>query len=248
MLEREWHSDCRELLAIENAANQDKFNLITPRSRCSSCNNTISALENIPIISYLLQRGKCKHCQSKISVQYPLIEIFTGIVTGIAAYQYGVTWQMAAAAILLWALISLAAIDFKTSLLPDNITLPVLWLGIIVNYFEVFCTLEESVLGAIFGYTSLWLVFKTFKLITGKDGMGYGDFKLLAMLGAWLGSTYLLPIILISSVVGSVLGIALIMSKIIAREAAIPFGPYLALGGLICLLWGSEVSRLLPTL
>lgn len=248
MLEREWRSDCRELLELENSAKPDKFNLITPRSRCPNCNNSIGALENIPVISYLLQGGKCKHCQTKIPVQYPLIEIFTGVVTGIAAYQYGVSWQMAAAAILLWALISLAAIDFKTTLLPDNITLPFLWLGIIVNYFEVFCTLEESILGAIFGYLSLWLVFKTFKLITGKDGMGYGDFKLLALLGAWLGSTYLLPIILISSVVGSVLGILLITSKIISREATIPFGPYLALGGLICLLWGSQVSKLLPTI
>lgn len=248
MLEREWHTDCRELLEIENPKKSDKFNLVTPRSRCPNCNNLISALENIPVISYLLQGGKCKHCRTGISAQYPLIEIFTGVVTGFAAYKYGVSWQMAAAAVLLWALISLAAIDFKTTLLPDNITLPFLWLGIVTNYFEVFCSLEESILGAVFGYLSLWIVFKTFKLITGKDGMGYGDFKLLALLGAWLGVTYLLPIILISSVVGSVLGISLIATNIIKREAAIPFGPYLALAGVICLLWGAEVTKFLPSI
>ena len=248
MLEREWQGDCRELLEIDNPENQEKFNLIIPRSRCPSCNELIRALENIPVVSYLLQGGKCKHCRTPISIQYPLIEIFTGIITGIAAYKFGVSWQMAASAVLLWALIALAAIDFKTTLLPDNITLPILWLGIIVNYFEVFCSLEESILGAIFGYLSLWVVFKTFKLITGKDGMGYGDFKLLALLGAWLGSAYLLPIILISSVVGSVLGILFIATKIIKREAVIPFGPYLALGGLICLLWGPEVAKLLPSI
>lgn len=248
MLEREWQTDCRALLEIENSSlPTDQFNLIKPRSRCPDCNSLIGAMENIPLISYLLQGGKCKNCQSAISIQYPFIEIFTAIITGFCAYQFGVTWQMAAGVVLLWALICLAAIDFKTTLLPDNITLPFLWLGIIANYFEVFCTLEESVLGAIFGYLSLWIVFTTFKFITGKDGMGYGDFKLLALLGAWLGSTYLLPIILISSVVGSVLGILLISSKIIARQTAIPFGPYLALGGMICLLWGTEVTRLLPT-
>ena len=247
MLERSWQSECKELLGlVETSNNSESFNLVVPRSRCPSCNALIRSIENIPVLSYLIQGGKCKNCGARISLQYPLIEIASAILSGIAAYSFGFGWQAITAMLLIWALISLAMIDFKTTLLPDNITLPFLWLGIIVNYFEIFCTLEESVLGAIFGYLSLWVVFQIFKLITGKEGMGYGDFKLLALLGAWLGWQFLLPIILISSIVGSIIGVAMIVTKLLKRDMPTPFGPYLALGGMICLLWGTEVQKILP--
>ena len=244
MLERGWKSECQQLLELDNPPTI-KFNLVTPRSQCPSCKHIISSLENIPVFSYLIQKGKCRHCGISISAQYPLIEIFTAILTGFIAFKFGFGWQALLAMILGWSLVTLAMIDFKTTLLPDNITLPILWLGIIANYFNLFCSLENSVLGAIFGYLSLWLVFQTFKLITGKEGMGYGDFKLLALLGAWLGWQYLIAIILISSVVGSIIGITLIVTKVLGRDVPTPFGPYLALGGIICLLWGPEVKFIL---
>ena len=244
MLEMGWKSECQQLLNLDSPP-ETKFNLVTPRSQCPSCKHIISSLENIPLISYLIQKGKCRHCGISISTQYPLVEIFTALLTGFIAFEFGFSWQALLAMVLAWSLIALAMIDFKTMLLPDNITLPVLWLGIIANYFDLFCSLEDSVLGAIFGYLSLWLVFQTFKLITGKEGMGYGDFKLLALLGAWLGWQYLIAIILISSVVGSIIGITLIVTKVLGRDVPTPFGPYLALGGIICLLWGPEVKSIL---
>ena len=250
MLESDWKSECQQLLELNNPSNSEttKFNLLTPRSQCPSCKHVISSMENIPVLSYLLQKGKCRHCGISISAQYPLVELFTASLTGFIAYKFGFQWQTLLAMILGWSLVSLSMIDFKTTLLPDNITLPLLWLGIIANYYGVFCTLEDSVLGAIFGYLSLWLVFQTFKIITGKEGMGYGDFKLLAVLGAWLGWQYLVAIILISSVVGSIIGITLILTKVLGRNVPTPFGPYLALGGIICLLWGPEVKSLLGAL
>ena len=246
MLELGWKSECQQLLEIDNSEEkQAKFNLITPRSRCPVCHHQISSLENIPVISYLIQRGRCKHCNTKISIQYPLIELFTACMTAYIAFIFGFSWQALMAMFLSWSLISLAVIDFKTTLLPDNITMPLLWLGIIANYHGLFCSLEDSIIGAIFGYLSLWLVFQVFRIITGKEGMGYGDFKLLAALGAWLGWQYLITIILISSVVGSIIGITLIVTKLLRKDMPTPFGPYLALGGMICLLWGDEVKSLL---
>tara|TARA_R110002049_G_scaffold182041_2_gene349705 strand:- start:126626 stop:127378 length:753 start_codon:yes stop_codon:yes gene_type:complete len=247
MLEIGWKSECTQLLELEDPGEKTKgtFNLVTPRSQCPACKHTISSLENIPVISYLIQKGKCRHCDTSISAQYPLVELFTSLLTGFVAFKFGFEWQTLLAMILAWSLVTLAMIDFKTTLLPDNITLPILWLGIIANYFNLFCSLEDSILGAIFGYLSLWLVFQTFKLITGKEGMGYGDFKLLALLGAWLGWQYLIAIILISSVVGSIIGITLIATKAMGRDVPTPFGPYLALGGIICLLWGPQVKSIL---
>ena len=247
MLERGWKTECQQLLDIESGDSESKFNLITPRSQCPSCRHQISSLENIPLISYLIQKGKCRHCGISISIQYPLVELFTGILSGYIAFKFGFEWQTLMALLLAWGLIALAIIDFKTTLLPDNITLPLLWLGIIANYFNLFCSIEDSVLGAVFGYLSLWLVFHVFKLITGKEGMGYGDFKLLALLGAWLGWQYLIAIILISSVVGSIIGVTLIVTKALGRDTPTPFGPYLVLGGIICLLWGNEVKSILGT-
>lgn len=247
MLEQGWKSECRELLDISVDEDHKKsFNLFTPRSHCPACKHQISSLENIPLISYLVQKGRCRHCGTSIS-KYPLVELFTGLLTAYIAIEFGFEWKTFMAMLLAWSLITLAMIDFKTTLLPDNITLPLLWLGIIANYFNLFCSLEDSILGAIFGYMSLWFVFKVFKLITGKEGMGYGDFKLLALLGAWLGWQYLVAIILISSVVGSIIGITLIATKVLGRDVPTPFGPYLALGGIICLLWGDSVKSLLGT-
>ncbi len=247
ILERGWKSECQQLLELEDIDNNVKstFNLVTPRSQCPSCKHPISSLENIPVLSYLIQKGKCRHCGIHISTQYPLVEFFTAVLTGFIAFKFGFSWQTLLAMILAWSLVTLSIIDFKTTLLPDNITLPILWLGIIANYFQLFCSLEDSILGAIFGYSSLWLVFQIFKLITGKEGMGYGDFKLFALLGAWLGWQYLIAIILISSVVGSIIGVTLIVTKALGRDVPTPFGPYLALGGIICLLWGPEVKSIL---
>lgn len=247
MLEREWKQQCCELLEQEptEEAAPARFNLFVPRSRCPSCKTMIRSFENIPVLSFLLKKGKCQHCDASISLQYPLVELFTAILTGLVAYKYGFGLQAFAAILLTWSLIALAVIDFNTTLLPDNITLPFLWFGILVNYFGIFCSLQDSVMGAIVGYMSLWLVFHIFKLITGKDGMGFGDFKLLALLGAWLGWQYILPIILISSVVGSIIGIFLIVTKLLPRDKPTPFGPYLALGGIICLLLGSQVKSFL---
>ena len=244
MLERGWKAECRQLLELSKGdpATPEKFNLLVPRSHCPKCKALISSFENIPVISYLLKRGRCQHCGYSISIQYPLIEIITALMTGYVAFKFGFTWQAAAAILLIWGLITLAVIDFKTTLLPDNITLPLLWLGIVVNYFELFCSLEDSVLGAIFGYMSLWTVFQIFKIITGKEGMGFGDFKLLALLGAWLGWQFIIPIILISSVVGSVIGITLIATRALKRDIPIPFGPYLVLAGMICLFWEETVK------
>lgn len=246
MLEKGWKSECQQFLNLKESEDptESKFNLVTPRSQCPSCKHTIHSSENIPVLSYIFHKGKCRHCGISISIQYPLVELFTATLTGFIAYKFGYSLQAGMAMLLAWSLIVLSMIDFKTTLLPDNITLPLLWLGIVANYYGLFCALEESVLGAIFGYLSLWLVYHVFKIITGKEGMGYGDFKLLALLGAWLGWQYLLAIILISSVVGSVIGITLILTKVLRRDIPTPFGPYLALSGTICLLWGPEVKAI----
>lgn len=245
MLERQWTHDCQQQLhGFSELSTQSKFNLVTPRSRCPSCHHEISWLENIPVVSYLVLRGQCRHCHTPISKQYPLTEIVTALLSIACAYVYGPSLQTLAALLLVWALIALAIIDFNTSLLPDNLTLPLLWLGLISNNFELFCSLQDSLYGAVFGYLSLWSVFQAFRLITGKEGMGYGDFKLLAMLGAWLGWSFIIPIIFISSIVGSIIGISLILSGRLNTDTAIPFGPYLVLGGLICLLMSNHVKSL----
>ena len=245
MLERQWTHDCElQLNRFSKLSAQPKFNLLTPRSRCPSCHHKISWIENIPVFSYVVLRGRCRHCDHAISIQYPLIEICTAILSVACAYVYGPSLQTIAALVLIWGLIALAVIDFNTSLLPDNLTLPLLWLGLIANSFELFCSLEDSLYGAVFGYLSLWLVFQAFKFITDKEGMGYGDFKLLAALGAWLGMAYIIPIIFISSIVGSIVGVSLIISKRLTSNTAIPFGPYLVLAGLVCLLLSNHVKSL----
>ncbi|MCP4876694.1 MAG: prepilin peptidase [Gammaproteobacteria bacterium] len=243
MMQREWRQDCLEFLEQPAAVELDKFNLSVPRSRCGHCGHQITTLENIPMISYLVLGGKCSSCKTSISAQYPLVELFTGLVSVVVGWHFGVSLQTLAALFLSWCLIAASGIDIGHKLLPDNITLPLLWLGILLALFDVFVSLEDSIIGVITGYMSLWSVFMLFKLITGKEGMGYGDFKLLAMLGAWLGWKPLFVVILTSSVVGASVGISMILLKKTSRSTQIPFGPYLAAAGWITLLWGDQLMR-----
>lgn len=225
---------------------QAKFNLATPDSACPHCQRPIRAWENIPIISFLLMRGRCAGCGSKISWQYPLVELLTGVLTLLVAIQFGVSLQFVFAFILVAALVALSGIDFQTQLLPDIITLPMLWLGLLISLIGsgVFVRPQSAILGAALGYLILWSVFWAFKLLTGKEGMGFGDFKLLAMLGAWLGVVMLPQLLLISAVLGAVVGIFLMMFKNHSRQTAIAFGPYIAIAGMICLLFGNDVNQL----
>ncbi len=244
MMQREWRSDCLEFLEQPAQEEQPPFNLVIPRSRCGHCGHQITALENIPLISYLALGGKCSSCKTPISIQYPLVELFTGLVSLAIAVHFGPTPQAFFALLFSWSLIAASGIDIGHKLLPDNITLPLLWAGILLSFFDIFVTLEQSVIGAMAGYLSLWSVYMVFKRITGKEGMGYGDFKLLAALGAWMGWEMLLVIILTSSLVGAIVGISMILLKRLTKGAQIPFGPYLSAAGWISLLYGEQLNRL----
>jgi leader peptidase (prepilin peptidase) / N-methyltransferase len=242
MLQREWRGDCLEFLEQPADPQEARFNLWTPRSRCGNCGHRITALENIPMLSYLVLGGKCAECKTRISPQYPLVELFTAVVSVIVGWHFGVSLQTLAALFLSWCLIAASGIDIGHKLLPDNITLPLLWFGILLSLFDVFVSLQDSVIGAMVGYMSLWTIFMLFKLLTGKDGMGYGDFKLLAVLGAWLGWQPLFVVILTSSVVGAAVGLSMIALKKTSRNTQIPFGPYLAAAGWLTLLWGDKLT------
>jgi len=256
MMEMEWKEQCRLLLEdgeIGLPANtphedpkhpsleQSAFNLFFPNSHCPKCDHEIKPWENIPILSYIFLKGQCSQCQTRISLRYPTIELFTGILSVVVAYMLGPTWQCLAVLFLTWALITLSLIDFDHMLLPDEITLLFLWVGLIININGLFVPIEQAVLGAIFGYLSLWSVYWLFRIVTGKEGMGYGDFKLLAMLGAWMGWQLLPLIIILSSIVGATLGISLIIFKGRDKQIPIPFGPYLAAAGWIAILWGEPM-------
>lgn len=251
MMQREWKEQCCSLLSTDgslldakNDSNeQETFNLAHPNSRCPKCGHEIKPWENIPVISYLLLRGKCSSCSTKISARYPTIELITGLLSGYIAYQYGMTWDTGLLLAFTYALISLTMIDFDHQLLPDNITLPLLWLGLAANCFGIFTDLNSAVWGAIAGYLSLWSIYWLFKLVTGKEGMGYGDFKLLAALGAWMGWQKLALIIVLSSFVGAVVGIAMIIILGRDKNIPIPFGPYLAAAGFIAFLWGDQLTQ-----
>jgi len=245
MMERDWRLQCAELSehADKDATTPAKYTIITPRSACPHCGYQLTALENIPLLSYLVLRGKCRKCKAPISIRYPIVEGISSILSAYAAWHFGFGLAAFAAIIFVWALIALTCIDFDTQLLPDDITLPLLWLGIIFNMFGTFTTLSNSVTGAIAGYLVLWCVYWGFKLTTGKEGMGYGDFKLLAAIGAWLGWSMLPLVIMLSSVVGAVVGITLIVVARHGRNIPIPFGPYLAGGGLIALFWGQNLTQ-----
>jgi len=244
MLEHDWRQQCRTLLDIKtpdtNAS--EIYNLIRPRSRCPQCNHQITALENIPVLSYLLLGGKCSACESPIAVRYPVIELTSGLLAMFCAWHFGFGYQACCATLLSWSLLTLSMIDLDHQLLPDDITLPLLWLGILFNMTSMFTDIRSSLFGTMVGYTLLWSVYQTFKLLTGKEGMGYGDFKLLAMLGAWLGWQMLPLIILLSSATGALIGISLIVSKQHDRNIPIPFGPYLAMAGWVALIWGHDIN------
>ena len=241
MMERDWQCQCADLRG-ETIPEGEEISLVRPRSRCPACGHPISALENIPVLSWLVLRGKCSACQAPISVRYPLIEILTGLLTAGAATYFGFGWSALGAFLLIWALVSLTFIDFDTTYLPDAITLPLLWCGLLFNIGSTYTDLASAVTGAVAGYLALWSVYWAFKLLTGKEGMGYGDFKLLAALGAWMGWQLLPIIVLLSSVVGAIVGMLLIVLAKRGREIPIPFGPYLAAAGLIAFFWGERLS------
>jgi len=222
----------------------DRYNLMLPHSHCGCCGHRITAMENIPVISYLLLRGKCRACQAPIAIRYPLVELLTGALSALLIWHFGSGWQGMATLVFAWLLIAMTFIDADTQMLPDDLTLPLLWLGLLVNLNGTFVPLHDAVIGAAAGYLALWSVYWLFKLATGKEGMGYGDFKLLAALGAWLGWTMLPTIILLASVVGAVVGICLIVFARRGRDKPIPFGPYLAAAGMIALLYGTPLSQL----
>ena len=220
---------------------EEPFNLSKPDSRCPKCDHQIRWYENIPLISYLVLKGKCSNCKTPISIRYPLVELATGILSAVAAYMLGFTFETLAVLGFTWCLVALTMIDFDHQLLPDNITLPLLWAGLLINCFSVFAPITDAVIGAAAGYLVLWSIYWIFKLLTGKEGMGYGDFKLLAALGAWMGWQQLPVIIILSSAVGAVIGIGLIIFKGRDKNIPMPFGPYLAIAGWIALFWGNSL-------
>lgn len=247
MLQREWEAQCQEFIGENDTTadtlNPGTFNLLHPNSHCPKCEAPIKPWQNIPIVSYLLLGGKCAHCKTTIPLRYPIIEAITGILSCVVVWHFGATWQTAAMLLVSWVLIALTMIDFDHQLLPDSITLPLLWAGLIANSFGLFCALPDALWGAILGYLSLWSIYWAFKILTGKEGMGYGDFKLLAMLGAWFGWQMLPLIILLSSLVGAVVGIFLMIFKNKGKSVPIPFGPYLATAGWIAALWGEHLTQ-----
>ena len=243
MMQAQWRKDCRELLTCEPEPASEPFNLATPGSHCPACQTPIKPWHNIPVLSWLILRGRCSYCQSKISSRYPLVELTSGFASVAVATQFEWGSELALALIFTWSLLCLTLIDWDHQLLPDDITLPLLWLGLMANFWEIFTDLESAVLGAVLGYGILWSVYWIFKLLTKKEGMGYGDFKLLAALGAWLGWQALPMIILLSSLVGATLGIGLIALKRLQRDQPIPFGPYLAAAGWLFLMMGDRLTQ-----
>lgn len=241
IMEREWHNNCLDLQG-QKIPEIAQYTLAKPRSACPSCGHKITALENIPVISYLFLKGRCSSCHANISLRYPLIEALTGILIGLVSWKFGYTSTTLFAWIFCFALVSLTFIDFDTQLLPDDITLPLLWLGLLFNLNNGFTSLNAAVIGAIAGYMILWSIFWAFKLTTGKEGMGYGDFKLLAAIGAWFGWQLLPAVILLSSVLGAIIGISLIIFTKRGRETPMPFGPFLAIGGIAALFLGPQLA------
>lgn len=245
MMERDWKRECHEFLELDPPKFEDRLvtlNLATPASACPDCGQKLRVWENIPVISYLFLKGKCSSCGTHISIRYPVVELITGIASLFVAYSFGVTIQTLAALLFTWTLIALTLIDLQKQILPDDITLPLLWSGILLSFFDIFTDLTSSVIGAMAGYLILWSVYQLFKLLTKKEGMGFGDFKLLAALGAWTGFAYLPQIILVSSVVGSIAGISMLIIGKTKQQQPIPFGPYLAIAGWIALLWGETIN------
>ncbi len=255
MMQRDWNE--QSAMVLEDAKLEDcakklrgqhdspvRYNLVVPRSSCPKCGHGIGALENIPIISYLILRGRCAGCKTPISIRYPVVEAISGVAAGYIAWHFGFGLAALAAIVFAWSLIALTVIDFDTQLLPDSITLPLLWIGLLANTSAMFAPLDAAVLGAIAGYLALWSVYWMFKLATGKEGMGFGDFKLLAAIGAWLGWKFVPLVILLSSFVGATVGILLIVFRRHGRSTPITFGRYLASAGLIAILWGADINSM----
>ncbi len=248
MMQRGWKKECQEFLELPITGQDAKpFSLALPGSHCPECDTEIKGYQNIPVLSYLFLRGKCANCHTSISLRYPLVEIFTAALSVVVAYQLGGQIETLFAILLTWALIALSGIDIDQQLLPDNITLPMMWLGLFLSLFNIFTDPVSSIIGAIAGYMILWTIYQAFKLLTGKEGMGYGDFKLLALFGAWLGWQYLLQIILISSIVGAIIGTSMVIFVKRDKNVPIPFGPYLAIAGWIALIWGDKINTLYLT-
>lgn len=246
IMEREWKTQCQEFLGHPDTQNLpvERYNLVVPRSRCPHCNHLISAWENIPVISYLLQKGRCQHCSKPISMRYPVIEALTAVLSIMVVNHFGLNWSSMSLLVLTWGLISLSFIDLDHHLLPDNLTLPLMWLGLLFAVFGVgVVDLKSAIVGTMIGYVSLWTIFQLFRLATGKEGMGYGDFKLLAVFGAWLGWQQLPLIILLASFVGAIVGILNILIRKKDKSQPIPFGPFLCTAGFIAMLWGDQIAR-----
>lgn len=242
MLEREWRAQCAELSGASAPVTAERYNLVVPRSRCPHCGQAIAALDNIPLLSYLLLHGRCRSCSARISPRYPLVELLSGLLSAAVAWRFGFGMAAAGALLYTWALLALAAIDLDKQLLPDRITLPFLWLGLLLNLGQWYTDLRSALIGAMAGYLALWCVYHGFRLLTGKEGMGYGDFKLLALIGAWLGWQRLPLVILLAAGSGALVGLALILGRRLHRGAPMPFGPYLALAGWIGLMWGKPLT------
>ncbi len=254
MMETEWRQQCYEYLGqtdpveekretLEKTEKTARFDLLLPGSHCPNCQQAIPFWRNIPLLSFALQKGQCAACGSKISLRYPLVELLTAVLTVVVALEFGVSWQALAGCFLTWVLITLSLIDYDTQLLPDSITLPMIWLGLLLSLIPLFAETEASLFGAVFGYMLLWLVYYLFKILTGKEGMGFGDFKLLALLGAWLGWQMLPAIILLASVAGAVIGVSLMIFKGHDKEKPIPFGPYLAIAGWLAFMFGETLNQ-----
>ena len=252
MMERDWRTQCAELEGRPVDAQGERFNLLTPGSHCPSCAQPIRAWQNVPVLSYLLLRGRCASCKKRISARYPLVEAVTGILAALVAWRFGYGWEAAMGLVLTFCLVPIALIDFDRQLIPDSIALPLLWIGLAISLWHplpgadvLFVSSHDAIIGAIAGYLSLWSFYWLFKLATGKEGMGYGDFKLLAALGAWLGYQHLFTIVILSAVVGALLGIALILFRGRDRQVPMPFGPFLAAAGWLAMLAGDELKTLL---
>lgn len=242
MLMRDWRMQAREVLDLPEQADAEPFNLILPNSSCPHCGHEIKPWENIPLVSWLVLRGKCSGCKEAISIRYPLVELACGLFSAVIAWQFGVSWDAVAMLVLTWGLLSMSLIDADHQVLPDVLVLPLLWLGLILNSLGFFTSLSDALWGAVIGYMSLWSIFWLFKLITGKEGMGYGDFKLLALIGAWGGWQVLPLTILLSSVLGAVIGIIILRLQRNGYNKPIPFGPYLAAAGWLALIWGEQIT------
>jgi leader peptidase (prepilin peptidase)/N-methyltransferase len=250
MMERDWREQCEEFAKSPPDLDipEERFDLVVPRSRCPSCGKLIKAWQNIPVISYLILGGRCANCKESISARYPVVEMMTAVLAAVCAWRFGVGWEALLAIVLTLMLVTVAMIDADTQLIPDSIVLPLMWIGLAMSLFHpmdgadtLFIAPRDAIIGAMAGYLSLWSVYQLFKLVTGKEGMGYGDFKLLAALGAWLGWQHLHIIILMSAVVGAIVGLAMMAFRNHGRSVPIPFGPYLAAAGWITMLWGRDI-------